>query len=237
MNKIKIAHLYYDLMNLYGEVGNIKALVKTFEEQSMDCLVDNLTIGDEFDLKKYDIIYIGCGTENNQLIVLEDIMKYKNDFKKLIDKGKFIICTGNSYELFGKYILKQNGKQYDTLDIFDFYAKEVNERIRGEQIVECDFLKDPLIGFHNRQCIMSLKDNHLFTVTLGHAENYKSKYEGIHYNNFLGTYLIGPILIRNPHLTNYIVEQVLNKKNIDYIPITNTLDFKAYNEFIKNFIS
>ena len=49
--------------------------------------------------------------------------------------------------------------------------------------------------------------------------------------------MIGPVLIRNPHLTNYIVRDILDKKNIGYIPITNTFDYKAYNEFVKNFIS
>ena len=237
MNTIKIAHLYYDLMNLYGENGNIKALVKTFDEQNIDCVVDNVSVKDNIKLKNYDIIYIGSGTEESQLIALEDILKYKKAFKEIIDEEKFVICTGNSYEMFGKYISKINDKNYDCLGIFDFYAKEIKERIKGEQLMECDFLKEPLIGFQNRQCIMSNKENHLFTVINGHAENYKSKYEGIHYKNFFGTYLIGPILIRNPHFTNYIVEQVLEQKNIEYIPITNTLDFKAYDEFIKNFIS
>lgn len=235
--KIKIAHLYPDLMNLYGEVGNIKALVKTFDEQKMDCEVDKLTIGDKMNLSRYDIIYMGQGSEENQLIVLSDILKHKDTWNNAIENDKFIICTGNSIELFGKKIEKNNGKTYKCLGIFNFYSKEIDERIKGEQVFECSFLTDPIIGFQNRQCIMNNKDNLLFTVINGHAENYKTKYEGIHYKNFFGTYLIGPLLIRNPHFTNYIVENVLNKKNIDYIQVTNTLDYKAYNEFVKNFIS
>lgn len=237
MKKIKIAHMYYDLMNLYGEGGNVLALIGTFLEQNIECVVDKITIGDELDLSIYDIIYMGSGSETNQLIVLEDIMKYKDEFKNAIENNKYVICTGNSYELFGKYINKKNDKKYEALNIFDFYAKEIDERIKGEQVVECSFLKEPLIGFQNRQCVMSNKKNHLFSVINGHAENYKTKYEGIHYKNFFGTYLIGPLLIRNPHLTNYIVKDILDKKSIGYIPITNTLDYKAYNEFIKNFIS
>ena len=81
------------------------------------------------------------------------------------------------------------------------------------------------------------KNNHLFSVINGHAGNYKTKYEGCHYKNFYGTYMIGPLLIRNPHLTDFIVKDILNKKNIGYIPVTNTLDYKAYNEYVKNFIS
>lgn len=236
MGTIKIAHLYYDLMNLYGEAGNVMALVKTFDEQNITCVVDKLTIGDKMNLSNYDIIYMGQGSEENQLIVLDDILKHKESLENAINKEKFVICTGNAYELFGKYIEK-NGKKYNCLNIFDYYSKELDERIKGEQVFECEFLSDPVIGFQNRQCVMSNKANHLFTVINGHAGNYKTKYEGIHYKNFYGTYMIGPLLIRNPHLTNYIVKEILDKKNIDYIPITNTLDYKAYNEFVKNFIS
>lgn len=235
--KIKIAHLYPDLMNLYGEIGNIKALVKTFDEQKISCEVDKLTVGDKMNLSKYDIIYMGQGSEENQLIVLSDILKHKETWKNAIESEKFIICTGNSIELFGKKIEKNNAKNFKCLGIFDFYSKEIDERIKGEQVFECEFLTDPIIGFQNRQCVMNNKNNHLFTVINGHAENYKTKFEGIHYKNFFATYLIGPLLIRNPHLTNYIVSSVLNKKNIDYIQVTNTLDYKAYNEFVKNFIS
>ena len=51
MVTIKIAHLYSDLMNLYGEVGNVMALVKTFDEQNISCVVDKLTIGDKKKIK------------------------------------------------------------------------------------------------------------------------------------------------------------------------------------------
>lgn len=234
--EIKIAHLYSDLMNLYGEVGNVLALVKTFDEQNINCIVDKLTIGDKFNLTKYDIIYIGSGSEENQMIVLNDILKHKETLENAILNNKYFICTGNSYELFGKHIEK-NGKKIKCLNIFDYYSKELDERIKGEQVFDCNLIKDPIIGFQNRQCVMNNKDNHLFSVINGHAGNYKTKYEGIHYKNFFGTYIIGPLLIRNPHLTNFIVRDILDKKNIGYIPITNTFDFKAYNEFVKNFIS
>ncbi len=237
MKTIRIAHLYYDLMNLYGENGNVLALRENFISQGVSCEVEKLTIGDEINLSKYDIGYIGSGSEFNENIVAQDIIKHKDDFKNAINNNKFIICTGNSIELFGNYIERINDSIIDCLGIFDFYAKEVHERIMGEQLVECDFLKEPLIGFQNRQCIMNNKENYLFSVINGHAENYKTKYEGIHYKNFIATYIIGPILIRNPQLTDYIVKTVLDKKNIGFIPNTNTLDYKAYNEYIKNFIS
>ena len=75
--EIKIAHLYYDLMNLYGENGNIKALKTQLEAQDVSVKLSLLTIDDELDFKEYDIVYIGAGTEENQKLVLKHLLKYK----------------------------------------------------------------------------------------------------------------------------------------------------------------
>ena len=116
--KLKIRHLYYDLMNLYGENGNIMALVKGFEDQDMFVEVAKLTVGDKIDFNKYDIYYIGCGSELNQRIVIDDLMKYKDKLKSAINDGKHIIFTGNSYELLGNYIEKVDGENYNYLSSF-----------------------------------------------------------------------------------------------------------------------
>ena len=236
MEKIKIAHLYYDLMNLYGEIGNIMALEKGFNDQDMFTEVTNLTIGDKIDFNKYDIYYMGSGSEENQLLVINDILKYKDKINNAINNGKHFIFTGNSYEILGKYIEKINGEKINTLEIFDFYSKEVDKRIIGEEIVECDLFKETVIGFQNRQCVLNNKNNHLFSVIEGFSDNYKSHYEGIHFKNLYATYNLGPLLIRNPLFKDYIIKEVLEKKDILYQSIS-TVDEKAYNEYIKNFIS
>lgn len=236
MEKIKIAHIYYDLMNLYGEVGNLMALEKGFENQDMYTEIVKLSVNDRIDFSKYDIYYMGCGSESNQLIVIEDLLKYKNMIKEAIEDGKHFIFTGNSYEILGKYIQKLNGEKINTLDLFDFYTKELDTRIHSEEILECNLFKEPIIAFQNRQCVLNNKNNHLFEIINGHGDNYKSKYEGIHYKNLYATYNLGPLLIRNPLLKEHIVKEVLEKKDILYKSIS-TIDEKAYNEFVKNFIS
>ena len=236
MNKIKIAHLYYDLMNLYGESGNVMALERAFNDQDMFVEVTDLSIGDKIDFNKYDIYYIGCGSEENQLLVINDLLKYKDSFKNAIENGKHIIMTGNSYELLGNYIEKVNEEKIETLGIFDFYTKELDSRIAGEQVMESTLFKEPIVAFQNRQCVLNNKDNHLFEVIDGHANNYKSRNEGIHYNNLYATYNLGPLLVRNPLLKDYIVKEVLDNKDVLYEK-KETIDEKAYNEFVKNFIS
>ena len=83
MKKIKIAHLYYDLMNLYGENGNVRYLKKKLEQQGFSVEVYFLTVDENIDFSKYDFYYIGTGSDDNKQIVLKDIIKYKMILKKL----------------------------------------------------------------------------------------------------------------------------------------------------------
>ena len=229
MKTIKIAHLYYDLMNLYGEQGNILALSTSLKRQGVKASVDLLTKNDKMDLAKYDIIYIGCGSEENQEIVRKDILKHKKTWEKVIKKAT-VIATGNAWELFGKYI-----GELEALGIFDFNSESSNKRIINEQINKVSFLDMPIVGFQNRGSENNNTGNDLFEVIKGCGNTQNVKVEGIKVNNFYGTYTIGPLLIRNPHLTDYIVKNILDSKDIPYKEILDTPDYDAYNEFIKNF--
>lgn len=223
MKTIKIAHLYYDLMNYYGEQGNVLALKTTIEYAGFKVNVKTLSVDDEIDFEKYDIFYMGMGTKRNQEIVRKDILKYKDKIENVIDKKMFIM-TGNSYELFGKKIDDKK-----CLGIFNFESK-TTDRIVGEQVFKSDIIKETIIGFQNRFSSNNIKDDYLFEVIKGTGNDSESKVEGIHKNNFFGTYLLGPILIRNPYFKDALLKYIgIDKVN------TKLVDYKAYHEYLKNF--
>lgn len=242
---IKIAHLYYDLMNLYGENGNIRALKKHFEDQNVKVEIHFLTINDKIDFNKYDIYYIGEGTENSQMLVLNDMLKRKDEIKKAIFDGKYIFATGNALELFGKYLIDFDNNKIETLDIFDYYTKvidfspsnNVNFRVIGSVVGTTDLIDNKIIGFQNRRGCIYENDSPLFKFNKGTGSNPKDKNEGYMYKNFYGTYLIGPLFIRNPHLTDYFVEKILKEKDKDFSFNKNikTSEYKAYKTYLKNF--
>ena len=225
---IKVAYLYYDLMNLYGEVGNIRAFKNFCEREGANVSIDKLTIGDKIDFKKYDFYYIGCGSEENLYITLEDILKYRKDIIKAIDNGKFILATGNAMELFGKKIRTKDGRNIPCLDIIDYQSYEKNERIVGECVHKCNLLPidgETVVGFKNTQCKI-VHNNERF---MGATDVSKK-------NNFYAMNFVGPLLIRNPYFTNMLVEELFKQKGYDYSAITDTCEFQEYNEFIKLFI-
>ena len=232
MKSVNILHLYYDLMNLYGEYGNIIALRDAFKLQGVEVKIDKKSIGDTIDFMKYDIVYIGEGSEYNQELVRQDLLKYKSELNAYIESYKILIATGNSYELFGDKIDKK-----EALGIFHFKSfyksitTDVGDRIVNEEIMDTDFLGSPVVGFVNRNSVNDIKDGYLFKVRKGYGNDIKDKFEGIHYKNFYGTYLLGPLLIRNPYLLDYILSNFLGDKYKEL----DTPDKQAYEEYLKTY--
>ena len=245
MMKIRIAHLYYDLMNLYGENANVRALKASFERQNVEVEIHFLTIGDTIDFNDYDIFYMGSGTEEYQLLVLEDLKKYKLDIKKAIDNNKYFFMTGNSLELFGSYIVDFNKKKINALNIFDYYTKvidienytkEIKFRITGEVLLKSNLIGELIIGFQNRCGTIYNVKSPLFSIVKGCGNFPNDINEGFTHKNFYATYTIGPLFMRNPYLTEYFVKKILIERDAPYSIFDTTSEIDAYNEYLNNFV-
>lgn len=238
METIKIAHLYYDLMNLYGEHGNILALTKHLEAHKIKPIVHYLSLDDEIDFSKYDIFYIGSGNTPNFHLVRKDILKRKEKIKKALKEKKFFLITGNAIDLFGRSYNTLEEEELETLNIFQYETFETDFRIVGEQVVKFSKLEEEIIGFQNRSTVLRyVKEKHLFDVKNGTGYVPKAVVEGIKKENFYGTYLLGPILIRNPYFTEYLVEQIVKQKNLAFEPFFDKFEIKAYEEYRKNMLN
>lgn len=210
---IKAAHLYYDLLNLYGDSGNIKALEYHLKSSGNEVSVDRLKMGDKINFSAYDMVYIGSGTEHNLMLALDDIMQYREDIITFKKNDGILLATGNSIELFGKSIDKgKNQKQ--ALSVFDFNVK-YTERTVKDVCTKCSLINEDIIGFENHSGILSTDESIIID------------------NNFILTYIIGPILVRNPQLTQYFITKLAEKKPEDNISVTSDYSYEteAYNIF------
>lgn len=214
---MKIAYLYYDLLNLYGENGNIKAITNVLDYNKIKYKVIYLSLNDKLDFNKYDLVYIGSGTEENQKIALEHLLKYQDNIKEYIKNGGFMLATGNSLDLFGKKI-KTKTKEYEALGIFNYEVTQ-DERVIKEVYIPAKIFDANILGFINNNSHISKIKNSLFEE------------EGIHSKNFYGTYIIGPILVRNPEFLKYFLTKLIGKS----CKYDLEIEQKAYQEFIKNF--
>ena len=230
---MKILHLYHDIMNLYGEYANVAALKRMLENNKIPCVVDTLSVGDRMELLEYDLIYVGSGTESNQKYVLEHLKKYKEQLKAYVDAGRFLLMTGNAFEILGKSITDAKGKEYHGLGLFDFTVVE-QERVRNtadaifsllEQEDNADAEdtkksngKRELVGFINKCSTIKGITTPLFEVKMGLGNENKGKTEGMVYKNFFGTHLTGPMLIKNPYFLQELASKLCGKEmNGEYL--------------------
>lgn len=223
---IKILHLYYDIMNMYGESANVRALMHALDKEDVKYKVDFKSLHDDIKIMDYDFIYIGTGLDESYPIVLEDLKKYKEDLSKYIDANKFILVTGNALDLFS------------DLKILKFKSVKEDFRIIGEQVYTTDLIKNYVIGFQNRDTVIKeYSETSLFKVTTGTGFAPNNKNEGIRKNNFYGTYLLGPLLIRNPYLLEYFTKNLFKSKNIKYKAMSHDTAYQAYDTYLKNFVN
>lgn len=217
-----IAYLYYDLLNLYGESGNLKVIIKALESENIPYEVTYLSIGDKFNLEIFDLIIVSNGTEKNLKLVLNDILKYRIQIKKLIKKGVFFLVTGNALDLFGQKIILEDERCLKGLNIFDFYVFESSKRTIKDCILFDQNSNNYIIGFQNQNTKMLNKCYPLFE-NLFDDDNYES----IHIKNFYGVKLLGPLLARNPAFARNFIQALVLKK----FPFKNNLNLKMDLEF------
>lgn len=236
---INVLHLYYDLLNLYGENANTRCIVHNLELNNIKVNVDLKTVKDNIDFNKYDIIYIGSGSEEDLLIALNDLKTRKKDIKKYIESNKYLFLTGNSMDMFGKYI-EDNKNKIDALDIFDYHVKYLNEdvfhnasknRIVGEVKAKSKLIDEEIIGFQNRcDLVLGVKDT-LFKVDEKYSNDLKNKNEGFTYKNVYATHIIGPLFVRNPYLIDYFLEDICKLKKLKYESL-DTISIQAYKKYL-----
>lgn len=205
---IKILHLYYDLMNLYGEYGNVEVLKRHLIDQGLKVQVETKSISDKIDFNHYDFIYCGSGLESNQKVALKHLLKNKKSFKQALDNNVYMLFTGNAMELLANTIDKEK-----ALGIVDIDVKHTDKRHSGDVILTNKEFGE-IAGFINKCSIIKYNQKGLFNyVFKDEGINDDTTSEGYRINNLIGTHTIGPILAKNPKLLKYLVTNLALKKN------------------------
>lgn len=225
---MKILHLYYDLMNLYGEYANVSALERYLGQQDIEVTTDKKSLYDDIDFSQYSFIYIGSGTELKQLIALEDIMRRKTALKAAYDSGAIILATGNAFELFGNKIVSPNNTEHEALSFFDFDTI-VNGSLRTltDQICMCQ-AGNKAVGFINKASEIYGIKSPMFKVIWGAGNNKGEDTEGIAEGTFYGTHLTGPCLVKNPLMAEHFVRLLCEKEGKEFKGLSCEYETKSY---------
>lgn len=235
--KINIVHLYPELLNLYGDRGNVIVLKKRCEWRGISADIIPFSIDREFDLKEADIIFLGGGSDKAQSTMYAHFLNYKDVLKEQIEKGTVVLAICGGYQLLGKAYIDAQGKEMEGLGVFDYYTKSEDGRLIGNIIIENNLGIKPLtvVGFENHGG-RTYHNYHPFgTVVKGYGNNGKDHSEGIVYKNCIGTYLHGPLLSKNPHIADYLIAKALKRKyGVDDLKdLKDAEELKAHDNVIK----
>lgn len=217
MKQLKIAWLYPDLLELYGDRGNIIILKHRADELGVQLKVDEFSIGDHFIPKHYDLIFLGGGADQDQGIFYDDLIKRRELLLEAIEDNVSMVLICGGYQLFGEYYLDAYGNKLDGLKIFDFYSEASEKRSIGYLTISCKLDGETfnLSGFENHGGQTKNVNNPLGNVLSGYGNNRDDKHEGFTYKNVIGTYLHGPLLSRNPELTDLLLRRMAKRNRFE----------------------
>ena len=237
--KITIGHLYPDLLNLYGDRGNIACLMQRCKWRGIEAETIEFELNDEIDFTKLDIVLLGGGSDREQMIVCQKLKSIQKDFKDYVEDGGVVIAVCGGYQLLGKYYRTEDGI-IEGLDLVDLYTEQEGGRLIDNVVLNSDLFDLPVEGFENHGGRTYINGNKPFgKVLYGSGNDGKSGYEGVVYKNVIGTYLHGPLLPKNPQVSDYLIARALERKYGDdsLIPLDDSQEISAnqyiYDRFVK----
>ena len=233
--KLTIGHLYPDLLNLYGDRGNIQCLMKRCQWRGIEAETIEYQYDDVIDFSKLDIVLLGGGSDREQQLVCDKLMTIQKDCRDYIEDNGVVIAICGGYQLLGNYY--DTGKEkLEGLGLIDFYTKQGSPRLIDNIVLKNDSFSLPIVGFENHGGRTYIGDNKPFGhVLYGHGNNDEDKTEGVMYKNVIGTYLHGPLLPKNPHISDHLIANALERKygTRELAPLDDTRETAA-NQYIYN---
>ncbi len=225
--KLSLAYLFPELLNIYGDFGNVMTLQKRCEWRGIDFELTRINLGDEIDPEKFDFYFIGGGQDKQQIDVSTEMQRQKNAFHDAMDSSAVFLGICGGYQLFGSYYQPHNGARLLGLGLLDAYTVAGNKRFIGNVTAKTDFtIPKTLVGFENHSGLTYLKGETkpLAMVEVGAGNNNEDKTEGARFKNVFGTYLHGSFLPKNPHFADYLIKLALEKRYQDNIELQKLND-------------
>ena len=245
MKELKILYLYPDMLELYGDYGNIQVLKYRLESRGYSCVIDRYSLEDIApDFTKYDLVFAGGGADIEQNILSNDLIKYKENIKQAIDEGVFFLLICGAYQLFGKYYKDVEGNIINGLEIFPYYTEAIEDRKKrciGNIVIDVNLNgnSSKVIGFENHGGQTFDISSPFGKVLVGNGNKFNDEFEGFFQKNIIATYLHGPLLAKNPELADYIIKYCLARKydeDLSLAPLNDSFENLCREQLLNRFL-
>ena len=231
--ELKICHMYPDVLNLYGDRGNVLCMTRRLAWRGIDASVTKLPIGRRESLAGFDIVFIGGGQDFEQEVLLPDLRGAKTEeLKAAIEDNLPVLAICGGYQMLGQYYKTWDGVQCDFTGALDLYTVGSKQRMIGNYMFTCDELGCTVVGFENHSGKTYLGDGvkPIGKVLAGYGNNGEDGFEGARYKNVFATYSHGCLLPKNPQIADFVLKTALERKYgaMELKPLDNTLETAAH---------
>jgi lipid II isoglutaminyl synthase (glutamine-hydrolysing) len=246
--KLTIHHLYADMMNLYGDRGNVIAIKKRSEWRGVPVEVVDVGLKESIRPTGCDLFLFGGGQDREQALLAEDLAGTKGvDLRSIVEDGGLVLGVCGGYQLMGHYYETPEGEKLPGVGIFDMYtrprrpdeARLIGNVLARVRAPEEDGSVREIVGFENHGGRTELGDvEPLGEVIMGYGNNGRDGTEGARRLNAYGTYLHGSLLPKNPWLTDQLILSALRlvDATFELEPLDDAVERSAF-ESVSNRIA
>ena len=215
--ELKICHMYPDVLNLYGDGGNIICMKKRLSWRGIEASVTKLPIGESAGLADFDIVFIGGGQDFEQEVLLDDLHRGKDrEIKAAMEDGVTFLTICGGYQMMGSYYETYDHVRCDFIGAVDFHTVGSRQRMIGNYKFRCSDSAggSTVVGFenHSGKTWLGSGVEPLGHVLAGFGNNGEDGTEGVRYKNLIGTYSHGPLLPKNPEFCDRLLLGALSRK-------------------------
>jgi hypothetical protein len=211
---IRICHLYPRLLSVAGDRGNLLAITKRCDWRGIRSMITEADVGEVPDFTEFDLILVHGGQDCEMRVAARDLAMKAGSLREAIEAGAVVLAVCAGYQLLGKYYAPADAPPITGIGVLDAVTEGGSTRFMGHIVVGCDLGQGEqrrLVGFENHSGRTHLGPGAfpLGQVIAGSGNNGKDRTEGARYREVYATYLHGPVLPKNPWLTDHLISMAL----------------------------
>lgn len=209
-------------------------LAHRLKQRQIPFEIAEVHVGDSISLSSADIVFIGGGSDREQIIVCSALQTFRDELAAYVEDGGVLAAVCGGYQLLGHYYLLDDEK-IKGLSLVDLYTDRGTPRLIGNIAIKSSICPHPIVGYENHGGRTHLAGDitPLGVVEYGHGNDGETGYEGCLYKHVLGTYIHGPLFPKNPGVADFLLCTACARRGIcqELEPLDDTIELQA-NDFM-----
>lgn len=214
--KLRICHLYGNLMNTYGDNGNLLMLQHRAKKLGYEVETTLISLEEDFNPEEFDIVMFGGGQDYEQTVVAKDLQNKKDTLIEYIEDDGVVVAICGGFQLLGRYYVNASGERLNGISAIDVCTNgQFPNRLIGDVEIFNEEFGETYLGYENHigRTYLGKNMKPLGKVVKGFGNNEEDHAEGCHYKNVFCSYFHGPILVRNQHLADRIIQTAAQRRH------------------------